>query len=250
MNRPTISAIIITLNEEGNIGDCLATLGFCDEVIVVDSGSTDRTVDIAKSAGARVTLATDWRGFGTQKQRALNLATSDWVLSIDADERVSEQLRDEILLAATIQDRDGFRINRLSSFLGQPMRHGGWYPDRILRLARRGRARFSDAIVHEELLVDGAVGDLGAPMTHLSYISIDDVLRKLRSYALASAAQRRRDGRRGGLGIAVARSLFAFTKAYGLKAGFLDGRRGFVAAVFRAHETFWRYVATGWERDR
>ncbi len=247
--KPTISAILIAKNERANIAQCIGALAFCDEIIVVDSGSSDGTVEIAQDLGAKVHVETDWQGFGVQKQRALDRATGDWVLSVDADERIPSRLREEIIAAVADRRFSGYLINRLSWFLGQPMRHGGWYPDQVLRLARREEARFLAATVHERLVVDGEVGSLGEPMVHYSYRSIDDVLAKLRRYALASAEARRRAGVKGGLGAATARSLFAFAKAYFLQLGLLDGRRGFVAAVFRSQETFWRYLAAGWEKS-
>lgn len=245
---PSLGAIVIARDEEDDIADCLAALAFCDEIVVVDGGSRDRTVALAEAAGARVTVRADWAGFGIQKQRALDLATTDWVLSVDADERVGAGLAGEIRAAIASGRHDGYRLDRLSMFLGRFMRHGGWHPDRILRLARRERCRFTDAIVHEALLVDGSVGDLAEPLTHYSYRDVDDVLTKLRAYALASAAVRRRRGRRGGLASALLRAHVAFLKAYLLQAGFRDGRHGLVAAIFRAEETFWRYLAVGWER--
>lgn len=244
-----ISAILITLDEATDLPDCLASLAFCDEIVVVDGGSTDGTAAIAEAAGARVVITPDWPGFGPQKQRALDLATGDWILSIDADERVTPELRAEILAAVASGAADGWRVNRLSSFLGRFMRHGGWHPDRILRLARRDRARFSPDRVHERLLVDGTVADLSAVLLHHSYRSIDEVLEKQRRYAIASAAARRAAGRRGGIGPAFGHALFGFVRLYILKAGFLDGGHGFVAAVAKAQETFWRYLAAGWERD-
>ena len=247
--NPTISAILITNDERENIAECIATLGFCDEIIVVDSGSSDGTVEIARDLGAKVHVEADWQGYGVQKQRALDRATGDWVLSVDADERIPGKLREEI--EAAVRDRrfSGYLINRLSWFLGKPMRHGGWHPDHILRLVYRDKAHFLPVAVHERLEVDGEVGRLGEPMIHYSYRSIDDVLAKLRRYALASAEARRHDGVKGGLFAATARSLFSFLKAYFLQAGLLDGRHGFVAAVFRSQETFWRYLAVGWEKS-
>jgi len=249
-DRPTISAILITRDECDNIADCLDALGFCDEIIVVDSGSTDGTPDIAKARGAKVTIETDWQGYGVQKQRALDRAGCDWVLAVDADERIPELLRDEILAAVGAQQLAGYRIKRLNWFLGRPLRHGGWYPDPVLRLAKRGSARFKPAIVHETLAVDGAVGELETPMEHLSYRTIDDVLAKMRRYALASAEARRRDGVTGGLGSALLRAHFTFLKAYLFQLGLLDGGRGLVAAIARSQETFWRYLAAGWEDKR
>jgi glycosyltransferase involved in cell wall biosynthesis len=249
-DRPTISAILITRDESGNIADCLGALGFCDEIIVVDSGSTDGTPDIAKAHGAKVTIEADWQGYGVQKQRALDRAGCDWVLAVDADERIPERLRDEILAAVAAGDRAGYRIKRLNWFLGRPLRHGGWYPDPVLRLAKRGAARYKPAIVHETLLVDGPVGEFETPMEHLSYRTIDDVLAKMRRYALASAEARRRDGVTGGLASALLRAKFTFLKTYIFQLGLLDGGRGLVAAIARSQETFWRYLAAGWEDKR
>lgn len=246
--RPRLSAILITRDEAADLPDCLASLRFCDEIVVVDSGSTDATVAIARAAGARVVVTDDWPGFGPQKQRALDLAGGDFVLSIDADERIPADLAEEIRAAIGWGDRAGWRINRRSSFLGRFLLHGGWYPDRILRLAKREAARFTPDRVHERLVVDGAVGDLSADMIHHSYRSIDEVLDKGRRYGIAAAAERRARGRRGGLLVAILRAKWAFLRHYVLQAGFLDGAHGFVAALAKAQETFWRWLAVGWER--
>lgn len=249
MSEPRLSAILITRDEAADLPDCLASLAFCDEIVVVDSGSTDTTVAIAEGAGARVTVTSDWPGFGPQKQRALDRATGDWVLSIDADERIPADLAAEIRVAIARGGPEvGFRLNRRSSFLGRFLLHGGWYPDRILRLARRETARFTPDRVHERLVVEGAVGDLSADMVHHSYRSIDEVLDKGRRYALASAAERRARGKRGGLATALLRATWAFLRHYLLKQGFRDGAHGFVAALAKAQETFWRWLAVGWER--
>ncbi len=243
-----LSAIIITHNEAANLSDCLGSLSFCDEIVVVDQASTDDTAAIAARAGARVVQKPDFAGFGPQKQAALDAARGEWVLSIDADERVPEALAQEIIAATASGAHDGYRINRRTYFLGRYLRHGGWYPDHVLRLARRAAARFSADAVHEELLVDGSIGDLRADMLHMSYRTIDDVLAKQRRYALLSAQARRGRGARGGLGSALLRSLFTFLKCYFLQLGLLDGSRGLVAALARAQESFWRYLAVGWER--
>lgn len=248
MTAPRLSAILIVRDEARDLPDCLASLSFCDEIVVVDSGSRDGTIDIVCAAGATLLETPDFPGFGPQKQRALDLATSDWVLSIDADERIPAALAAEIRNAIAAPTADGFRIDRRSQFLGRVMRHGGWAPDRVLRLARRDRARFSTDIVHESLIIDGKVADLTAQMDHLSYRGIDEVLDKQRRYALASASVRRARGKRGGLGPAIGRGLFTFFKHYILQAGFLDGAHGFVAAAAKAQESFWRYLAVGWER--
>lgn len=244
-----LSAIIITRNEAANLPDCLASLSFCDEIVVVDQASVDDTVRIAKKAGARVVERPRFTGFGRQKQAALDEAAGDWVFSIDADERVPEPLAREIRETIARGDHAGYRVNRRTFFLGRYLKHGGWYPDRVLRLARRDAARFTPDAVHERLDVKGGVGNLANDMLHMSYRTIDDVLAKQRRYALLSAQVRRERGARGGLGAATARSFFAFVKCYLLQLGFLDGAHGLVAARARAQETFWRYLAVGWERS-
>jgi glycosyltransferase involved in cell wall biosynthesis len=244
-----LSAIIITHNEAANLPECLASLAFCDEIVVVDQASADETVSIAAKAGARVVERPHFTGFGRQKQAALDEANGDWVFSIDADERVPEALAREIRAVIARGDHAGYRVNRQTFFLGRYLKHGGWYPDRVLRLARRDAAHFTPAAVHERLDVKGSVGNLDNDMLHMSYRTIDDVLTKQRRYALLSAKVRRDRGVRGGVLAASVRSAFAFLKGYVLQAGFLDGAHGFVAARARAQETFWRYLAAGWERS-
>ena len=243
-----LSAIIITRNEAANLPDCLASIAFCDEIIVVDNASTDGTPEIAARAGARVIEKPEFAGFGAQKQAALDAATGEWVLSIDADERVPAELAREIHAAIERGNHAGYRIKRKTFFLGRYLKHGGWYPDRVLRLAKRSAARFSSDAVHERLDVPGSVGDLDCDMLHMSYRTIDDVLAKQRRYALLSAQARRERGSPGGLAIALARGFFTFFKHYLLQLGFLDGSRGLVAAIARAQECFWRYLGAGWER--
>ncbi len=245
---PKLSAIVITHNEAANLPDCLASLSFCDEIVVVDHASSDDTAALAERAGARVVRTPNFSGFGPQKQIALDSARGAWVLSIDADERVPEALAREISEAIGSGRHAGYRINRKAYFLGRFLSHGGWYPDRIVRLARRDRARFSTDVVHESLEVSGSIGDLRNDMLHMSYRTIDDVLAKQRRYAMLSAQVRRERGARGGLPTALWRSHAAFLKHYIVQAGFLDGGRGFVAAISKSQETFWRYLAAGWER--
>jgi len=155
-----ISVVIITKNEEANIERCLRSVDWADEIIVLDSGSTDRTVEISQELGARVSVTADWPGFGPQKNRALEQATGDWVLSLDADEWVTPDLREEILnVISGPEGAVGFRVPRLSSFCGRFMRHSGWWPDYVTRLFRRGAAKFSDDVVHERVIAEGKVPD-------------------------------------------------------------------------------------------
>ena len=245
-----LSVILITRNERRNIAACLKSVAFADEWIVVDSGSTDATREIAAGLGAQVVQTADWPGFGRQKNRALDHARGRWVLSLDADERVSEPLAAAIRAAIGAPSADdaepagpvAYQLSRLSRFCGQWMRHGDWYPDRVTRLFLRGRARFTDDLVHERLDVQGPVGRLAGELLHETMPSLHDALDKMNRYSSGRAQDKLRGGRRGGLGTALAHGLWAFVRAYGLRRGFLDGRLGFVLAVYIAEGTYYRYL--------
>ena len=242
--RAALSVVLITRDEAANIADCLASVAFAAEWIVVDNGSTDGTPGIARSLGARVTQVDDWPGFGAQKNRALALATQPWVLSIDADERVPPQLRDEILqaIANAPASTAGWDMPRRSSFCGQFMAHSGWYPDRVTRLFRRERGRFSDDLVHERVLVDGAVAHLRNDLLHATYPDLETMLAKLDRYSSASAQSLFERGERSSLAGAVVRGAWAFFRTYFLRLGLLDGRLGFVLAVSVAETTYYKYL--------
>lgn len=241
-----LSAIVITKNEERVIGRCLASLAFCDETILVDSGSTDRTLDIARECGALI-LSEDWQGPATQRNRGLARAQGTWCLLLDADEWVTPQLRDEIL-ALVEADRhsprreSAFRIPRASSYCGRTMRHGGWWPDPVMRLMRRGAARFEGGIVHEHPVADGAVGRLTQPLMHESFRDMEQVLGKLNAYSTWGAQTLREKGKSPGLASAVAHGVWTFVRTYVVKAGFLDGRYGFMLAVSNAEGAYYKYV--------
>ncbi len=240
---PLLSVIVITRNEAHNIADCLDSLDFAQERIVLDWASTDDTVARARAAGAQVHTTDDWPGFGPQKNRALARATGDWVLSIDADERVTPALRAELLaLLAGQPVLDAWSMPRSSSYCGQFMRHGGWYPDRVVRLFRRGTARFSDDLVHEKLLTDGAAGQLQADLLHHSFTDLDSVLDKVNRYSSAGAQALQARGKTASLGKALGHGLWAFVRTYFLKRGFLDGRMGLVLAISNAEGTYYRYL--------
>ena len=185
---PTLSVIVIARNEARHIADSVRSAAFADEVIVLDSGSSDDTVDQARAAGAKVVVDADWQGFGVQKNRALALATGDWVFSLDADERITPPLREQLAQAiAAPQGHVAFAVNRRSSFCGQFMNHSGWYPDRVLRLFRRDAARFSNDLVHERVLADGPVGRLSGELLHESMRDLESALVKLDRYSSAGA---------------------------------------------------------------
>lgn len=238
-----ISVVIITRDEEAAIGSCLDSVAWADEIIVLDSGSTDRTVDIARSKGAIVTADSDWPGFGEQKNRALQLATGDWILSIDADERVTPELAEEIRsVVASAGSKPGYAMPRLSSYCGRYMRHSGWWPDYVTRLVQRGRGRFSPSLVHERMEVDGPVGRLQHTLMHDSFQTLEQVLDKVNRYSSLSAQQMAAAGRRGGIVTALGHGLAAFIRTYVFKAGFLDGREGLMLAVSNAEGAYYKYV--------
>ncbi|MDD2920318.1 glycosyltransferase family 2 protein [Rhodoferax sp.] len=238
-----LSVIVITRNEQANIGDCLKSVGFADEVIVLDNASTDRTAEIARSLGAFVHVTPDWPGFGRQKNRVLALAQGDWVLSIDADERVPDALRAEILRAISDnQEVAAYRFPRSSSYCGQFMRHSGWTPDRVIRFFRRGQARFSDDLVHEKLLVSGRLADIKSPLLHLSFPDFESVLEKLNRYSTAGAQTMRARGQTASLYGALGHGAWAFVRTYFLRLGFLDGQLGLALSISNAEGTYYRYA--------
>lgn len=239
MNK--LSVILITKNEILNIRECLESVLWANEIIVVDSGSNDGTVEVCRELGATVYVH-DWPGFGIQKNRALGYASHQWVLSIDADERVSPELRAEIEQVINDNHADGYEISRLSNFCGRFMRHSGWHPDYVLRLFQRDKARFSDALVHESVQMQGSKGRLHNSLLHYSYRDFEDVLAKLNSYSSASAVMQQQRGKRGGLGTAFLHGLWAFIRTYFLRAGFLDGREGVMLAIMNAENSYYRYI--------
>lgn len=241
MKNYSISAIIITLNEESNIRECLESIKWVDEIIVLDSGSTDKTVAIAREFTDKV-FETDWPGFGPQKNRALEIATGSWVLSIDADERITNDLKNEILESVSSTRYNTFDMPRLSLLCGKSIKHSGWWPDRVVRLFQKGRARFSDSLVHERILVDGNTGHLQSHLLHYSFNSLEQLVEKMNRYSTYGATQRFNEGKSSGLLKAILRGFWMFLRTYVFKLGFLDGREGFVIAVSSAESTYYRYL--------
>ena len=239
----SLSVILITKNEEANLKDCLESVSFADEIIVVDSQSSDKTQEIARSFGAKLEITSDWPGFGPQKNRALNLATQDWVLSIDADERVTPELKQEILTAiASPNVADCYAIPRSSWYCGRFMKHSGWYPDYVDRLFKRGSAKFSDHLVHERLLPTGSSGKLNNHFLHYSYRDFSQVLKKVDVYSSAAAQQAFKQGKKGGLGEALIHGFWAFFRTYVLRRGFLDGKHGLALAISNAATSYYKYL--------
>jgi glycosyltransferase involved in cell wall biosynthesis len=238
---PRLSAIVITKNEEARIAACLESVSFCDERIVVDSGSTDATCEVASRAGARVETH-PFVGFGPQKNYALSLATGDWVLSIDADERVSPELAREILAAVAAPAADAYELGRLSTFLGRTMGRSGAFPDHVLRLFRRGAARFTDQLVHERVDYCGKVARLASPLYHNNVMKLEDALQRIDAYSTAGAAMLLQSRRRVSFASGITHGLWTFFRVYVLRLGFLDGREGFLQAVANAEGSYYRYM--------
>ena len=229
-----LSIVIITKNAARVVGGALASADFADETLVLDSGSNDDTCEIATSHGARV-VRHDWLGFGAQKNKAVSLATHDWVFVLDADERISPALREEILQTLCAPKFDAYAAPRLNNFFGKTIKTCGMYPDYSIRFFNRKRAQFNSAPVHERVEVSGRAGKLRAPMIHLAYETVAQFVEKQNRYAQLSAKKR-----------SVMKALFSpgwtFFKMYVLQRGFVDGWRGFVIAKLYAQYTFWKYI--------
>lgn len=238
-----LSAIVITKNAADTLRRCLESVRWADEIIVVDSGSSDDTAAICRELGAKLTITGDWPGFGPQKNRALDLARGEWIISLDADEWLTPGLRDEIERALAAPDaRAAYAVPRQSSFCGRFMRHSGWWPDYVVRLFRRGSARFSEDQVHERLIVDGPTGKLRQPIMHEAIADLGQMILKMNSYSTASALMFHRNGRRASLFTALLHGWWAFTRTYFLRLGFLDGREGLMLAIANAEGSYYRYL--------
>jgi glycosyltransferase involved in cell wall biosynthesis len=238
--NPSVSVILITKNEAANIRDCLKSVSWADEIIVVDSGSTDGTPQVAKEMGALV-YSHDWPGFGPQKNRALAYASKDWIFSIDADERVTPEQRAELERAMKEGRADGYFCPRLSQFCGTFIRHSGWYPDYVLRLFMRGKGRFSDSLVHESIILEGKSERLKVPLLHYSYLTMDDVERKVEHYSNAAAQQMFQAGKHANWMRAALSGGWAFIRTYIVRLGVLDGGAGFQIALMNMRTTFLKY---------
>lgn len=246
MTRPPLSITIITLNEEENIRHAIQSVSWADEIIVIDSGSTDQTVTIAKELGAKV-FYNSWQGYGQQKNFAQKQASHDWVLNIDADEVISSELRSEIETALKkVQSGDlnaqGFYFPRKTFYLGRWIQHGGWYPNHLVRLVYRPSASWTEPHVHEELQVQGTVVGLTQPLHHYAFSSIQDqILTNLRFSRLGSQ-DLKRTGQKPSLCRLILKPIGKFIETYLIKRGFLDGLPGFIISVNAAHSMFLKYA--------
>jgi glycosyltransferase involved in cell wall biosynthesis len=244
-----LSVTIIAWNEEERLRACLESVAWADEIIVVDAESTDKTVEVAREFTDKIWVR-PWPGFSAQKNFALEQATGEWILSLDADERVTPELEERIRrIVREGGPADGYALPRRNIFWGAWVRHGGLYPDRQLRLFRRGAGRFVDSAVHESVTVTGAVAALAEPLLHQSYRGLDDFVTRSNRYSALAAGELVARGVRPGLIDLALRPLGRFLSMYLLRRGFLDGWRGFVLAVLYANYVFLR-TAKAWEASR
>ncbi len=253
----TLAIVLITLNEAANLPRTLASARWASEVVVVDSGSTDATLEIAHNFGARV-FSEPWKGFAAQKNSAISHAASDWILSLDADEEVSPELAREIqALLAGEPEFAAYRIPRLNHFLGEPLRHGGYWPDPKLRLFRRGAARFLDRPVHETMQSDGPDGRLRGPLIHHCYPTLDDYIEHMNRYSSIAAQALAASGRAGSARLrwpwlvwnALLNPVATLLYNYVFRLGFLDGRAGLLQHINHSFYIHWKY-AKAWELAR
>jgi len=249
-----LSVVLITLNEAANLPRTLASVPWAQEIVVLDSGSTDATLEMARAAGARI-FEEPWRGFGPQKNAAIAHATGDWILSLDADEEVSPELAREIqALLAAEPSFAAYRIPRLNHFLGRPLRHGGYWPDPKLRLFQRGAARFEERPVHESMQSDGPVGQLKNPLLHHCYPTLADYIDHMNRYSDTGAQMLVDKGRAPRTLPALVWSALlnpaaTFLYNYIVRLGFLDGRAGLLQHLNHSVYIHWKYVKA-WERVR
>ena len=248
-SEPTVSAIVVCFNEERNIGDCLESLRWCDEIVVVDAFSTDGTVEICRRYTDRV-IQREWTGYRDQKAFAHSQATKEWVLLVDSDERVTPELKEEIRQALT-QNASyyaGYAVPRLVYYLRRWWWRGGWYPDYDIRLFKRERATWGGMDPHEKIFVDGKTRRLRYPLHHFSYRNIEDHIQRINRFTSISSRELANEQKRWRLGDALLRPAFRFFQSYVLKRGFLEGFAGFYVAVTAAVYVFLKYAKL-WELE-
>jgi glycosyltransferase involved in cell wall biosynthesis len=239
----TLTVITLTLNEEQNIRECLASARWADELIVIDSGSTDRTVEYARTVTDRV-FGIEWKGYGAARNFALTHASGDWILWLDADERVTPELAEEIraIVRNDASDVAGYAIARRAYFLGRWIKHSGWYPGRVVRLFRKGKGVFSENRVHEQLRIDGLTVNTRHDLLHLTDPDLHHYMAKFNRYTSLAADDMTAAGRRFSLCDLLVRPPFMFVKMYLLRLGFLDGVEGFILAVLSSAYVFTKYA--------
>ena len=246
-----ISACLITFNEERHIAKAIESVDWAEEILVIDSGSTDNTIEIAESKGAKV-ISQKWLGFSAQKQFAVDKAEHDWIFSLDADERISEKLKEEILSLKILSENvlaDGYKIPRLSIYMNRPIKHGGWYPDWQIRFFNRNNTKWKNLLVHESVEVNGTIANLSGDILHYSIENAAYHHRMIgERYAPLSAEQMFANGKRTSKSKLLTVGFTTFLRNYFIKFGFLDGVAGFCIARFAAHHSFLKHLLL-WEKQ-
>jgi (heptosyl)LPS beta-1,4-glucosyltransferase len=246
VTKPTLAVALIVKNESKHLKACLETVqGWVDEIVIMDSGSTDDTAEIAAEFGAKFHVNADWPGFGPQRQLAQSHVESDFVFWLDADERVTPELKQRILDAVQQQKADTiFQFERLSWVFGRFIKHCGWYPDRVLRLYPTKLTQYDDSLVHEKVETTKSmkVETLKGDLIHYTYDDMNHYLVKSAGYAKAWAEQREKRGKTSSISQGIVHALACFVKMYIVKAGFLDGKQGFLLSLLSAHSTFVKYA--------
>jgi glycosyltransferase involved in cell wall biosynthesis len=238
--RLPLSACIITKDEEDRLPRCLESVSFCEDVVVLDSGSTDSTLKVAESLGARVFLE-QWRGFGPQKQRAMELARFDTVLMLDADEVLEDEARGEIAAVLEAPEASAYSFRRRGYIGGRLIRHSGWWPDRVVRLVDRRQCRM-EGNIHERVIVDGNTGQLDSVIHHYSFRDYSHMIKKMDVYSDYTSDKLLQEGRSAGPLSPLTHSISMFLRTYILKAGALDGLDGLVISLLNAGGTFFKYA--------
>ena len=251
-NKATISAVLIVKNSADTLRACLESVTWCDEIVILDSGSNDDTIKIAEEFSDKIFTDTNWQGYGIQRQRAQANASGDWIFMIDADEQVTPELKASIEKVVTENDQSAvYATPRLSWVFGRFIRHCGWYPDYVTRLYPRSKGRYGDDKVHEKVYYDEGIQlkHLSGDLLHYTYKDMEHYLVKSANYAAAWADQRQERGKKASLLQAFVHGVGCFIKMYIIRAGFLDGKQGLLLSLLSAHSTFVKY-ADLWTRSQ
>jgi glycosyltransferase involved in cell wall biosynthesis len=243
LEKVPLAVAIITKNEEENIRSCLQSVSFAGQIVIVDSGSTDKTMEIASAFGCEI-YREGWRGFGPQKQSAIEKCRQPWILVLDADERIPPDTADIIKKIVTDSNvkEAGFSFPRRNYFQGRWIKHAGWWPDRIIRLFRKDAGRMTTAIVHESVEVQGTVGELDTAIEHYTESRLSKIIQKIDKYSTLGAEAAFREGKISSTGGAFMRAFFTFIQDYFFRLGFLDGMPGLTLAVTDSINKFFKYA--------